>query len=216
MPHNFSSPAEVLRTVPVTVGLIVCSLLGFLLFYLNAPLDWLRLFTFSDFQLAADRIRFTNTQGQYWRLLTPIFLHFGWLHITFNSLWMWELGGLVEQRLGSTALMVLVLLCGIGSNLAQFWDSGPSLFGGMSGVVYALLGFCWIYNLLWPPGDLLIPRGILIFMLAWLVFAMLGSTEALGFGTVANAAHLGGLVMGCAGGAMAGLFQRYGKRQGTS
>ncbi len=215
MPHHFSSPAEILRTVPATVGLIACSLLGFLLFYL-APFTWVSLFTFTDFQIAGDQIRFIDTQGQYWRLLTPIFLHFGWLHITFNSLWMWELGGLVEQRLGSLLLLVLVLLCGIGSNFAQYWDSGPSLFGGMSGVVYALLGFCWIYNLIWPQGGLLIPRGILIFMLGWLVFAMLGSTEALGFGTVANAAHLGGLVLGCFGGATAGLYQSIVKLQGNS
>ena len=93
---------------------------------------------------------------------------------------------------------LLVVLCGVGSNVAQYWYSGPSLFGGLSGVVYALLGYCWVYNVLLPGAGLGVPRGIIIFMLAWLVFCMVGPTEALGIGSIANAAHLGGLVLGCA------------------
>ena len=93
--------------------------------------------------------------------MTPVFLHFGWLHITFNCLWLWELGALVEQRLGALVLLGLVVLCGAGSNIAQHLWSGPSLFGGMSGVVYALLGFCWIYNMLLPDRYLQMPRAII-------------------------------------------------------
>jgi GlpG protein len=208
VPHSFSSPAEAVQTVPVTIGLIVLSLAGFLLFYLHAPFNWLSLLTYSDFQLVGGKLVFIDSTGQYWRWLTPIFLHFGWLHITFNSLWMWELGGQVEQRLGSPSLVALVLICGIGSNIAQGWYGGPSLFGGMSGVVYGLLGFCWIYSLMFPLGGLQIPRGIVIFMLVWLVFGMVGSTEALGFGSIANAAHLAGLVLGCLCGFIAGEIDR--------
>jgi GlpG protein len=212
VPHSYSRFSDAWRVIPVTIGLIVVSLMGFLLFYLNAPIGWLSLFTYSDFQLASGQIQFIATEGQYWRLITPVFLHFGWLHITFNSLWTWELGGLVEKRLGSPLLLALVFLCGVGSNVAQFWYGGPSLFGGMSGVVYALMGFCWIYNLLCPAAGLQIPKGILIFMLGWLVFGMVGSTEALGFGSIANAAHLVGLLLGCVGGGIVGEFHRQGWR----
>lgn len=197
------------QKIPVSASLILFSVIGFLLFYMNAPVNWLRLLTYSDFQVVGGKIFFIDSQGQYWRWITPIFLHFGWLHITFNSLWMWELGGLIEQRLGSPLLLFMVLVCGVGSNMAQHWYGGPSLFGGMSGVVYALLGFCWIYNLICPWGGLQLPRGIVIFMLIWLLFGMVGSTEALGFGSIANAAHLAGLILGSICGLVVGEYTRH-------
>jgi GlpG protein len=209
VPHHFDSAAAIWRSVPVTLVLIALSVVGFLLFYLHAPVRLLSLLTFDDFRIAGGQIVFLHTEGQYWRLLTPIFLHFGWLHITFNSLWMWELGGLIEQRLGSSVLCALVLVCGVGSNMAQHWYSGPSLFGGMSGVVYALLGFCWVYNTILPNRGLRMPPGIIVFMLVWLVFCMVGPTESLGIGSIANAAHLGGLLLGCLMALPAALWRLY-------
>jgi len=198
-----------MRTVPVTLALILMSIFGFLLLYLNAPVSWVGQLTFVDFRVVAGELVFQPFNDQYWRLLTPIFIHFGWLHITFNSLWLWELGALIEQRLGSLFLLLLVVGSGAGSNLAQYLYTGPSLFGGMSGVVYALLGFCWVYNYLLPQSGLGVPRGIVAFMIGWLVFCMVGATEMLGFGSIANAAHVGGLLLGCLGAALAGSWQRF-------
>ena len=191
-----------LREIPLTLCLIGCSVCGFLLVYLDAPAQWVAALTYSDFMLRGGQVLLLPTEAQYWRLITPIFLHFGWLHIAFNSLWLWELGALVERRLGSLLLLSLVLMAALLSNTAQFMWSGPSLFGGMSGVVYALLGFCWIYHRCRPLAGLRIPRGIIVFMLAWLVFCMLAPTQTLGIGAIANAAHLGGLGVGCAAGGL--------------
>jgi GlpG protein len=105
-------------------------------------------------------------------------------------------------------LLALVCFCGAGSNAAQGWYSGPVLFGGMSGVVYGLLGFCWIHNLLLPDRFLEVPRGIIIFMLVWLVFCMIAPTELLGIGSIANAAHLAGLLLGCAAAVPVALWRR--------
>ena len=196
MPHQFENAAALWRGVPATLILIILSVCGFLLYYLNAPISLISKLTFTDFRVVNGQLQFLATSGEYWRLLTPVFLHFGWLHITFNSLWTWELGALIEQRLGTVALVLLVVCCGVGSNIAQDLWSGPTVFGGMSGVVYALLGFCWVYNALLPGAGLQVPRGIIIFMMIWLVLCMVVSTEALGFG-IANAAHTGGLVLGC-------------------
>ncbi|MEP5766510.1 MAG: rhomboid family intramembrane serine protease [Halieaceae bacterium] len=207
MPHQFNSAAELLRAVPATLGLIVLSVAGFLLVYLQAPVSWISLFTYSDFLIRDGQLLFLPAEGQYWRLLTPVFLHFGWLHIAFNSLWTWELGALIEQRLGGGLLLLLVALCGIGSNMAQFYYGGPALFGGMSGVVYALLGFCWVYNMLSPGRGLAVPQGIIVFMLVWLVLCMVVPTEMFGF-SIANAAHLGGLLLGCAAAVPLALWRR--------
>ena len=208
MPHQFDSFQQALRAAPVTLALILMSFFGFLLLYLNAPISWISQLTFVDFRIVAGELVFAPFNDQYWRLLTPVFLHFGWLHITFNSLWLWELGALIEQRLGSRFLLLLVVGSGMGSNIAQYLYTGPSLFGGMSGVVYALLGFCWVYNSLLPQRGLGVPRGIVAFMIGWLVFCMLGATEMLGFGSIANAAHVGGLLLGCLIAAVLGTWQR--------
>ena len=110
------------RAVPLTLALIILSVLGFLLVYLHAPMSWISVLTFSDFVVDGRHVRFVSHEGQYWRLITPVFLHFGWLHIAFNSLWLWELGGKLELRLGTGMLAVLVLVTGIGSNITQYLD----------------------------------------------------------------------------------------------
>jgi GlpG protein len=196
------------RVVPVTVTLIGLSVVCFLLFYLNAPLEWLSLLTFTPFSIVAGKIQFEGISGQYWRFLTPAFLHFGWLHIAFNSLWLWELGSKVERTLGGVNMTLLFCTIALVSNSAQFAFGGPGLFGGMSGVVYGLLGFCWAGARIQPGWEFGPPRSVMIMMVGWLLFCMLGIVEVLGFGAVANAAHLGGLLTGAILGAAFGLLSR--------
>src|SRR5690606_17148636 len=76
--------------------------------------------------------------------------------------------------------------------------------GGLSG----LLGYCWLYQLLAPDMHCDLPKGVVIMMLAWLVFCLSGMISVLGFGAIANAAHVGGLVVGCICGVIAGGMQR--------
>jgi GlpG protein len=209
VPHRFNSTSELFHTVPGTLSLILLSVLGFLLIYLGLPVELISKLTYSDFRLVNGEVVFLPGGGEYWRLITPVFLHFGWLHITFNCLWLWELGALVERRLGTTMLLPLALVSGVASNVAQHLFSGPSLFGGMSGVVYALLGFCWIYNAVSPGQKLHIPRAIITIMLVWLAFCFVAPTEMLGLGSIANAAHLAGLLVGCGSGLLIGLWYRY-------
>ena len=184
------------RTVPATLVFILLSGAGFMLVYLDAPWPWLARLTFTGFVPGPNGLIFLNTEGEYWRWLTPIFLHFHWLHLVFNCLWLWELGALLERRLGTSALIVVVVLSGIGSNYLQFRLGGAALFGGMSGVVYALLGFCWLYHRLRPQAGLAVAPGIVMFMLVWLLLGFSGIFSALGAFNVANYAHLGGLLMG--------------------
>ena len=192
------------RSVPVTVALIGLSMVGFGLFYLSAT-RWLGYLTFTPFEVVNGRPVFDSMHGQYWRLVTPAFLHFGWLHIVFNSLWLWELGGKVERVMGHINMFLLFLVIAIVSNGSQFAFGGAGIFGGMSGVVYGLLGFSWVAPLFQPAWRIQPAPALMLFMVGWLVVCMVGLVEVLGFGAIANAAHLGGLICGAVLGALFGM-----------
>lgn len=127
-----------------------------------------------------------------WRLLGPVFFHFSWLHIVFNTMWWWQLGGSIEEVLGKGTLINLLLISAIVSNLGQFFVSGAN-FGGLSGVVYALVGFVWWYGYLAPEKGLSLSKPIVGFLLFWL---LLGFVDILPI-NIANTAHLLGLISGC-------------------
>lgn len=129
--------------------------------------------------------------GEIWRLVTPIFLHFMVIHILFNMMWLWDLGGTVERIQSKGFLLFFVLSIGILSNLIQYYSNGPA-FGGMSGVVYGLLGYTWIRSFNVKSGYQL-PKSIIGLMLAWLLLGYTGLIGAIG-----NAAHLSGLILGMA------------------
>jgi GlpG protein len=134
--------------------------------------------------------------SQYLRMISPIFLHFGLLHLVFNCLWLGLLGAKIETHMGSIHLLLIVLVSGVASNMSQYYWSGTVYFGGMSGVIYALLGYLWIKHMIAPQYYAPLPSGLMGFMVGWLVLCMTGVLEvALGIG-VANAAHLSGLVAG--------------------
>ncbi len=140
--------------------------------------------------------------AQPWRLITPALLHLGVLHIIFNLLWWLELGRIIERFQSGQRLLLVTLVSAALSNVAQFLDTGP-LFGGLSGVVYALLGYLWIFGRVCPQAGYGLRREVVMMMLAWLVICMTGLV-----GNIANTAHVVGLLSGCAMGAMAGLWQR--------
>lgn len=193
---------------PVTLVLLALSVLGFLVVYLQPSLALLSALTFTPFTLEGGQLQFQPQGGQYWRLLTPVFLHFGWLHIVFNSLWLWELGAKVERVMGSFNMFGLFVVIALVSNSAQYLFGGPGLFGGMSGVVYGLLGFSWVGALVQPRWSFRPSAPIMLLMVGWLVVCVLGVVEVLGFGAIANAAHVGGLASGAALGAAFGLLSR--------
>tara|TARA_R110000822_G_scaffold60287_12_gene150265 strand:- start:9313 stop:10170 length:858 start_codon:yes stop_codon:yes gene_type:complete len=198
---------EQLKKMPVVATLLLMSLVGTAIVEWGFPLiHW---FTFQDLSIVGQNLQFDTAEnamakGEYWRLVTPIFLHFGIFHIAFNGLWLWELGRRMEPLIGSVQMIAAVLLMAVASNLGQYLWSGPSLFGGMSGVVYGLLGYIWIRNKVAPKPILDIPKGLLGFMLFWLLLGMSGFINFFMDGSIANVAHAIGLLTGMMLGGWAG------------
>jgi GlpG protein len=154
----------------------------------------------------ADGISLTALQGQWWRLITPAFLHFGVLHITFNLLWWWELGSLVEKAQSSWRLLALTGVIILVSNAAQFLSYGSG-FGGLSAVVYGLVGYLWLYPLADPGATFRLRGSIVAFMLGWLALGYTGIFDAI-FGKISNNGHLAGVLAGAALGLLLGLVNR--------
>jgi len=99
--------------------------------------------------------------------------------------------------LGRSVLFGLVMVTGLLSNLAQFFISGP-LFGGMSGVVFGLLAYAWLWDRRNPARAVGLPPALMGFMVLWLVLGYSGLLENVGLGAIANTAHLVGLLAGMA------------------
>jgi rhomboid protease GlpG len=137
----------------------------------------------------------TLANGEIWRLLTPDFLHFSWAHIVFNAVMLWFLGSQIEWFDGRQRLLVLFVVVSLLSNGLQYLVSGP-LFGGLSGVVYGILGYCWLSQRRRPRFQF--PPALVTFAVAWMVVGFTPFTEMMGLGRMANEAHLGGFLAGLA------------------
>ncbi|WP_085583582.1 MULTISPECIES: rhomboid family intramembrane serine protease [unclassified Pseudomonas] len=204
---------EQLKYAKATASVLLLTLIVAALTLLGDNLDTMRWLTFLEFRVVGEYIQFTPladslAAGQWWRLVTPMLIHFGILHLAMNGMWYWELGRRIESRQGGVNLIGLTLLFSLVSNFAQYLFSGPTLFGGLSGVLYGLLGHCWIFQLLAPNPAYRLPRGVLVMMLVWLLVCLSGLVSAIGFGQIANAAHVGGLFIGCFTGLLGGLYNR--------
>ena len=131
--------------------------------------------------------------GQYWRLVTAMFLHFGIIHL-FGNMWcLWSLGQLAEKLLGSLSVLGLYLLTGIGASLLSLsWDpmrvsAGAS--GAIFGIAGALISVLYFGQLgLQAEGVRKLLGYVVRFAFLNLLFGLRGHVD--------NMAHLGGLVTG--------------------
>jgi len=141
-------------------------------------------------------------QGEVWRLITPVFLHVNFFHILFNMLGLWVLSNQIETRVGALRLVLLSLLIGITSNIAQYLVSGP-IFVGYSGIVVGMVGFIWMRKRVAPWEGYFLQRSVILYV-AILVLAM-WSMAVIGiffpelfssFANIANTAHVVGGIAG--------------------
>ena len=151
---------------------------------------------------------FENTyliNNEWWRLITPTFLHFSMTHLVFNCLWIYILGQRIEKLDGLSVFLFIFILTGILSNAGQFFWTQQYLFGGLSGAVYGLLGYCFIIELDGRHGRYGLPEALYLFMFIWLLVGFTGVLSFFGFGNVANTAHLVGMIAGF----IIGLITKY-------
>ena len=170
--------------------------------------NYLELFLFLKTDIGFQYPELENTyllNNEWWRLLTPTFLHFSLTHLAFNCLWIYILGSKIEELDGKGLLLFVFVTSSILSNAGQFLWTQQILFGGLSGGVYGLLGYCFIIELDGKKGRYGLPEALYLFMLIWLLIGFTGILSVFGFGNVANTAHLIGMIAGF----IIGLITKY-------
>ncbi len=133
-------------------------------------------------------------EGQWWRLLTAQFLHFGLIHIAFNAMALWQLGPLAERLLGRWHFLLLFLTAGIGGGFGTLVWHPQVNSAGASGAIFGLIGGLLAFV---SRRDLGVPLA-LVNNLRRSFLSFGGFSLAAGFllPGVDNAAHVGGLATG--------------------
>ncbi|HKQ72966.1 MAG TPA: rhomboid family intramembrane serine protease [Blastocatellia bacterium] len=138
--------------------------------------------------------------GEWWRLLSSVFVHIGALHLFLNMWCLWSLGRLAERMFGNWVFLAIYLLSGLGGSLASVWWNPLIVSAGASGAVFGVAGGLAAF---WYFGKIALPRSIIKRDFAS-ILSFVGYNLFFGFATgiVDNAGHLGGLLVGLALGSL--------------
>jgi len=136
--------------------------------------------------------------GQWWRLFSCMFLHFGIIHIAFNMWVLWDIGQLIERLVGNIGFLIIYLLCGLSGSLASVYWNPNVVSAGASGAVFGMFGVLLGYLALQRHS---VPMNVVkqlrssgtTFLVYNLIFGFMVRF-------IDNAAHIGGLVAGFIGG----------------
>jgi GlpG protein len=191
------------RRYPVVTVLIALSLLCFpATFGLDAGslgpfLPWLTIVPVVDIEgdLRFGSLTDALLSGEVWRLVTPIFIHFGIAHLLFNAAVVLEFGRRIERGAGSVCLLVLTLLISVPGNVAQFMMKPAPLFGGLSGVAYGLFAYVVVRGRLDSAPAWQVHPSFSLGVVILLVLMSSGVTELFGV-YIANTVHWVGLAVG--------------------
>ncbi len=194
---DFKTKAPVATYVILAVNIGVYVLLKLFSFYFKAhnPLEYsIEQHKFGDFYnyliytYGAKENSFIMN-GEYWRLVTPIFLHGGLIHLLLNSYFLFSIGKLVERIYGSAKFVFVYMIAGITGNIASFVFS-PAWSIGASGALMGMLGGLLYYGVENPDQ---FKRYFGYNVVSTIVINVIFGISTPG---IDNYAHLGGLIGG--------------------
>lgn len=179
--------------VPVTLALLAANILVFAAMLAGGAGFW---HSTNGVQLAWGANFGPATQdGEWWRLGSALFLHFGVWHLAMNMWALWDSGQLVERMYGSLRFAGIYFASGLTGNLLSLVVQGDrAVSGGASGAIFGVFGALLVF--LWRERRTLHPHEF-----RWLFWGAAGFTAAaIAFGLLVpgidNAAHIGGFVAG--------------------
>ena len=183
--------------VPVTQLLVIINLLVFMAMLAGGAGLW---HSSNSIQLAWGANFGPATQdGEWWRLGSAMFLHFGAVHLTLNLWALWDGGQLVERMYGHARFAGIYFASGLTGNLLSLVaHRGLAVSGGASGAIFGMYGALLVF--LWRERRSLHPHEFRWFF--WGAAGFAAATLILGFliTGIDNAAHIGGFLTGILGG----------------
>jgi rhomboid protease GluP len=183
--------------VPVTVVLVAVNLLVFFAMLASGAGLW---HSSNSVQLAWGANFGPATQdGEWWRLGTAMFLHFGAIHLTLNIWALWDGGQLVERMYGHARFAGIYFFSGLTGNLLSLVaHKGLAISGGASGAIFGMYGALLVF--LWRERRNLHPHDFRWFFWGAAGFASASLVLGLLITGIDNAAHIGGFLTGILGG----------------
>lgn len=203
------------RPYKFTIALLVANIFIFILMWQSSGMNFsvLNFFPYDVLVAYGAKVNYlVREQHQWWRLITPMFIHINLLHLMVNMYSLWVVGPYVEKLYGSAKFVVFWIVTGIASIVASYFTVlppgrqvgrlGSFLFktmdvpsAGASGALFGLVGVLFVFGIKYRRE---LPEGFkrafgtgLIPMIALNLFI-----GYVGRGLIDNAAHLGGLVAG--------------------
>ena len=85
--------------------------------------------------------------GQWWRFVTPVFIHIGLLHLAFNSYALWIVGPQVEKLYGPARFVILYVLTGIAGVYGSYFTIPNAISAGASGAIFGLFGVLLVFGI---------------------------------------------------------------------
>ena len=130
------------------------------------------------------------SEGEWWRLVTPVFLHGGLIHLAFNTWVLFDLGPAVEALYGRNKFLVLYVVSGIGGVVASYIWRPMGISIGASGALFGLIGamIAYGYRRRSSAGD-----SVKNMFVKWAVYGLVFGFIVPG---IDNAAHIGGMIAG--------------------
>ena len=174
----------------ITIGLIITNIIIFIL------LEWNGNSLDAEYMMEMGAVYPEKIQkdGEYWRLITATFMHFGFSHLLNNMVLLGTAGQILERALGPIKYLILYLLAGIGGSAlsyVQMIHSGDyAVAAGASGAIFGIVGaLLWVVIRNKGHYETLTGKGLLFMIVISLYYGISA-------GDVDNWGHIGGLIMG--------------------
>lgn len=220
------------RPYKFTIILLIANIFVFLLMWNSSGMSGGALWEFPDAVLWGYGAKLNSSisgQHHWWRLVTPMFLHVGLLHLLINMYSLWMVGPYVEKLYGSAKFVFFWVVTGVAGVVASYltvrpnlavgpgrflFKNGDGLSAGASGALFGLVGVLFVFGIKYrhelPEGfKRAFGTGLLPMIMLNLFIGYMGR------GLIDNAAHLGGLFSGAVL-ALAVDYRRPGEKSGIA
>jgi membrane associated rhomboid family serine protease len=178
---------------PVTIGLIILNTLAFAFLAwqqksltMSTPEDVIAILN------SGANLNVFTLDGQPWRIVTCMFLHFGVFHLAVNMYGLYGLGTYLEPHIGWLRFLLIYFICGIAASITSLYFNSFVISAGASGAIFGIYGYQLGAELISTYHDWEKLKKVLI---NFVVFAAVNTLIA-GTGGIDTSAHIGGAVTG--------------------